>query len=145
MRYFASTVGACHTTIFSWSDFTVSKSYLETNAMLQSFFGDVVRGILPDPGERTVAEVREKAMKMAFFTSYSSKYANYSDWTSVRSWFSSLEPSEQAILVKARRWFQNGCRRNSQTWYLSTFGSLVLADLTTGAVAMATHVDHSDC
>jgi hypothetical protein len=88
----------------------------------------------------------ENAKRFAYFVSHASNRALYQDWVSIRSWFGSQTPAIQAVLLKARVWYQNGARRMARAnGDLTTFGSLVLHDLNTGTVVLATHVDHSDC
>ena len=149
MRYYATSVSPYQQVEFSWSDFETTKQFIDLKchpALSFTLLAGCV--IFSDKGHGvnySVAQMADDALHMAFFMTYSSKYADYDAWTKVRAWFKTLEPSEKACLVKARQWFQGGCRLNSSRGNVKTFGSFVLSDLNRGTVVVATHVDHSDC
>jgi len=162
MRNFTSVVPASMIQEFSWCDFaSVKFSEIEVGSNLHSFGIKVSGYILTDCIRLNTSRLGdyslENAANVAFFMAHSSKYASFQDWTLVRAWFGDQTPAVQATLVKARIWFQQGVRQMStrpKTEMLGatlividkgSFGALVLADLNTGAVVMAMHVDHSDC
>lgn len=151
MRYFTTTVSHYHTVQFESFAFRGHRKMADVGLELLEL-GRLYSGYIRQDG-RVMAGWRTgdwnvtTQRNFAFFISYSSKYAEHSDWISVRSWFKTLEPAEQAQLVRARTWYQCGARRflsQARPW-LDAFhaGNLVLADLSTGAVVMAVHTDAS--
>lgn len=147
MRYFTSVVDCYHAVELSWSDFIVVRQRNETSSRLIAF-GRLFSSYILRDGEKLGGRLgdwsAENATNVAYFISHSSKYAYIQDWMEIRSWFSRQEPSVQAMLVKARAWFQRSSRRNMHNWSAS-FGSLICCDLNHGTVVMMVHVDHSDC
>jgi len=150
MRYFTTTVPTQATVEFSWGDFLAVRTASEIPYQLKAYSRLISGYVLLDglaKGDGRIGDWdEENATKIAFFIAHQSRFAVYQEWTEVRAWFRNQQPAVQRSLLRVRIWFQTAARtERTRPWNAIPHGMAIWADLSTGAVIVATHVDHSDC